>query len=121
MPMNPQALADLAQELGAGPGEAHWRAAAHVTYYAVYHLMIRRLELSTAPGGMLGTHRIVRDELLRQPVAVDQQLRAAKRLWDSLYSSRLAADYLVDEEFAQSRARRSAEMAKAVFAAPATV
>lgn len=102
--MKPQALADLAEQLGAGPGEAHWRAAAHAAYYAVYHLMIRRLELSTAPRGMLGTHRIVRDELPRQPVAVDLQLRAAKRLWDSLYSSRIAADYLIDEAFAQSRA-----------------
>lgn len=119
--MNPPTLAELAQELGAGPGEAHWRAAAHAAYYAVYHLMIRRLELSTAPGGMLGTHRIVRDELLRQPVAADQQLRTAKRLWDSLYSSRIAADYIVDEDFAHSRARRSVEMARAVFAAPATL
>jgi hypothetical protein len=60
------------------------------TYYAVMHLV--RSELGINP--TLGSHELIKRELLSlPPIDTSPFLREAKRYWQTLYDTRIRADY----------------------------
>jgi hypothetical protein len=107
----------LAEELlaQAGSREPYLRSAARSAYYAVYHLVARRLAMD--PSRPDAGHAAVRQELLSQPIGADDQIRIAKRRWDRLYAMRVHADYELDRVFAFADAETAVLDAASVFAA----
>lgn len=117
--MRPDGLLALAVSLAAADraDEAAFRGAAHAAYYAVYHLMAQHFALDTA----------IRDEahhaeVMRRLDRIDLKtapahVRAARRVYKSLWELRRKADYDLKTPFDDVLAERAVEYAQRVFCA----
>lgn len=116
----PEELFRYAQRLSDEDDEAAHRILAHVSYYAVYHLMARHFGLDPAKRSE-ASHSDVCDlvEGAHLP-AVPRYVREAKRVFRQLRRLRVKADYHLDVRFPCTDAVRASAFAAAVFASVRT-
>jgi hypothetical protein len=123
--MPPDLMVKLANDLlnRENQDEAAWRAAAHLCYYAVYHLIAQYFRLDPANYGA-ARHEIIRD-LLRKATpdtGVPRYVTLARRNFPSLWRLRVSADYLLGAAFSGDDADQALGWAQQVFrAAPDSV
>jgi hypothetical protein len=89
--MNGRAWLDVARELAAGPGEAHWRSSVGRSYYALLHEVLdvlRRWGFSLPPRDKV--HTFARLKLV---YATDADLKRVGLTLEALGRLRNAADY----------------------------
>ncbi len=89
--MNGRAWLEVARELSAGAGEAHWRSSVRRTYYALLHEVLARL-------GLWGFSRPARDKVhtfarLKLVYATDSDLKRIGLTLEALGRLRNVADY----------------------------
>ncbi|HYD70937.1 MAG TPA: hypothetical protein VED21_36110 [Azospirillum sp.] len=98
--------------------EAAFRAIAHLSYYAVYHLIARHFGLDPADR-LEASHADLRARLrgANPPSVVPRHVFAAKRVYSSLLHGRVLADYHLDAPFTGDLADQSLAQAQGVFAA----
>lgn len=113
--MKPRELLELARELlGARHArEVHWREAARLSYYAVYHLLAQHFGIDA--GMHAGSHEAIRRELLSQPSADSHFIRLAKQNLKSLFDARNQADYRLCERLERQAAEASLARAEQIF------
>jgi hypothetical protein len=89
--MNGRALLDVARDLAAGPGEAHWRSSVGRAYYALLHEglgALRRWGFSLPPRDKVHTYA-----RLKLVYATDPDLKRIGLTLEALGRLRNAADY----------------------------
>jgi hypothetical protein len=97
--------------------EIDCRAAAHLAYYAVYHLVCDHFRIEPYTSHDEGKHKAVRDRLRAfNPIAAPPEIKEAKRVFDTLFKLRVRADYEWNGSFDAGDAEDMVERAKGVFA-----
>lgn len=118
--MPPDLMVRLAERLLATDeqNEASYRAAAHLCYYAIYHLVAGHFRLDPSDYAA-ARHEIVRD-LLRKTLpgpGVPQYVILARRSFPTLWRLRVLADYHLNKDFSADDADQSLADAQRIFAA----
>ncbi|HRJ60656.1 MAG TPA: hypothetical protein PKZ99_05680 [Azospirillaceae bacterium] len=98
--------------------EASYRAAAHLCYYAVYHLVARYFGLDPSDYAA-ARHEIIRDVLKKTlpGPGVPQYVILARRSLPTLWRLRVLADYHLNKDFSADDADQSLADAQRIFAA----
>lgn len=112
----PREIFELASLLSqrAGANEAVFRSAASRAYYSIYHLMGQEL----GPPDYWqksGSHKLVHDEVLSQPIVCDEFVRLAKGRFKSLLDNRVHADYRLNQTFTTHQVQESVIRAQQIF------
>ena len=112
----PREIFDLADDLSkrAKGNEAAFRSAASRAYYSVYHLMGQEL----GPPDYWqkqGSHKVVHDEVLSQPIVCDEFVKVAKGRIKSLLDNRVHADYRLNQAFTILEVQTSIVRARQIF------
>ncbi len=116
--ITPDHILAVAANLVASPTatEADYRSAISRAYYAIFHHVIKRLNVDMDKGSG-PIHQRAENELLSQPVICPEDIRLAKRVFRSLKADRVRADYDLTEHVTCHNAEMAVERARRVLTA----
>lgn len=115
--MQPDQYLDAAKkifsDLSAKEGEL--RAVGHLSYYAVYHIVLNHYGTSGRQSNE-SLHALLRRKLRSDiPYKMPKRILEARKVMEALYALRIHADYKIASDFLVDDAERAVEFAERVF------